>query len=34
MTGELYTWITRETVVVEDELKLQGGAVKGKDDSP
>jgi hypothetical protein len=34
ITGGLYTRITRETVVVEDELKLQGAVINGKDDSP
>jgi hypothetical protein len=31
MIGELDTRITRETVIVEDKLKIQAGAVNGKD---
>jgi hypothetical protein len=34
MIGGLYTRITCETVIVEDELKLQCGAVNGKDNGP
>jgi hypothetical protein len=30
MIGELDTRITRETVIVENELKIQAGAVNGK----
>jgi hypothetical protein len=33
MIGELDTRITRETVIVENELERQAGAVNGKHDS-